>query len=320
MFFKSITFSFYLSITILFTYPLYASDYCIFLKDGRKILAFDHWYEEEKLHAEITDGATLIIDKNQVVRIVDTEKFDNNSIENKLEKRLSKYETEEAIIVLSDGRNLKIRKSWIEGNKVYCLNNQSISIFNFDDIVAVQTDESTIDDEIFKEGQFVKEDSIIPKKIKTHSKLKNKKNIDYVYRDGPTEDFTKNGVFYKFLGFTVKYPFCSGYSCPKHGQWYETENGEDYCWDQKANKLRKDSSGLRLRQKWSPGWELSRNKIVDKEPPKADFSRNGFNYKYIGTIRCPNAYSDSCRLYETENGKQYYWNKSIQGMYPRKRG
>lgn len=135
MFYKFIIFLLYLLTTITFKYPLYASDYCIFLKNGKTILAEDHWYENENLHAVIR-GATIVIEKYKIDRIIDTEQFNNRSDlkEKELINNFSKFVTNGAIFILTDGKMISVRKSWIENSKVFCLNNNNLITFKFNDI------------------------------------------------------------------------------------------------------------------------------------------------------------------------------------------
>ena len=142
MIFISIIFSVIFLILNAFTLPVLASDYCIFLKDGRKILAVDHWYENDKLNAVINGGATIIIDKNKIVKIVDTENFIiNSSREKDLENKLSKYETNGAIFILTDGKKLSVRKSWIDNSEVCCLVNNDFLTLSLNDIKDVHIPE-----------------------------------------------------------------------------------------------------------------------------------------------------------------------------------
>lgn len=174
MFSKWLYFKLILLILNTFTFIAFASDYCIILKDGRKILAEDHWYEKDKLHAEINGNATVVIDKENILQIFDTEKFDNNDYKEKeFENILSKYKTDGAIFILTNGKSLSVRKSWVEDLNVRCLINQSIITVNFNEIETVQPykpmdiEQINIKDHAVNEESIISNKKIDPQKRKT---------------------------------------------------------------------------------------------------------------------------------------------------------
>lgn len=85
-------------------------------------------------------------------------------------------------------------------------------------------------------------------------------------------------------------------------------------------KLYKDIEGWRLKRKNSYGFKLSYNNFIKNEiePPNRDFIKEGIKYKYIGKIYCSGDHKHpSCKLYEAENGKQYYWHNYRKRFWPR---
>ncbi len=131
------------------------SDYCIILKDGRKIIADDQWYEGEHLIIDV-GGANIFIDKDDVEKIIDTQEY---IYKNSSEKQNdSQYETDGGVVNLKDGRKFSVRKSWVEDSKVVCLINQKMVSFEKKDVISVQTISS------------IKNDKVLKNKKKTHNK------------------------------------------------------------------------------------------------------------------------------------------------------
>ena len=52
---------------------------------------------------------------------------------------MSKFETNGAILKLKNGKTISVRKSWIDNSKVYCLVNQILTPYSFEEIESIHS-------------------------------------------------------------------------------------------------------------------------------------------------------------------------------------
>ncbi|BBO89688.1 hypothetical protein [Desulfosarcina ovata] len=110
----------------------FSYDYCIILKNGKIILADDHWEEDGKKIIEI-DGKEITLGKYAIEKIIDPEKHEysnNTNDDSKYNSDLYSYESDGGILYLNDNRKYTVRKSWVEGSNIAFLIKNKIIYFS----------------------------------------------------------------------------------------------------------------------------------------------------------------------------------------------